>query len=64
MKILLAHGAPLSVCNIAGQTPCDVAARSNHLDIARLLESRMVLKVASVDTYVSTDISFTISYVG
>jgi len=40
---LLAHGAPLFVQNVAGQTPCDVAWEAKQLIIAKLLESKMVL---------------------
>eukprot|EP00731_Ephydatia_muelleri_P020036 Em0012g861a len=44
VEILLAHGAPLHVRNAAGQTPCDVAVQAKQLIIAKLLESRMVLR--------------------
>lgn len=44
-QILLAHGAPLFVRNIAGQTPCDAAGSAKQLIVAKLLESRMVLTV-------------------
>ncbi|KAL5489407.1 hypothetical protein EMCRGX_G018496 [Ephydatia muelleri] len=43
VEILLAHGAPLFVRNIAGQTPCDAAGSAKQLIVAKLLESRMVL---------------------
>lgn len=42
VELLLAHGAPLFVENNDKLTPCDLAMRSNHHDIAQLLESRMV----------------------
>lgn len=42
VELLLAHGAPLFVENNDKLTPCDLAMRGSHHDIARLLESRMV----------------------
>lgn len=46
--MLLAHDAPLFVQNVAGQTPCDVAAESKQLIIAKLLESKMVFTVSYI----------------
>ena len=43
LQLLLAHGAPLFVQNVAEQTPCDVAWEAKQLIIAKLLESKMVL---------------------
>jgi len=43
VELLLAHGAPLFVQNVAGQTPCDVAWEAKQLIIAKQLESKMVL---------------------
>ena len=53
LQVLLAHGAPLFVHNIAGQTPCEAAWNAKHLIVAKLLESRMVLLVRSrgIPTY-------------
>ncbi|XP_044747423.1 ankyrin repeat and IBR domain-containing protein 1-like [Coccinella septempunctata] len=42
VELLLAHGAPLFIENNDKLTPCDLAMRGSHHDIARLLESRMV----------------------
>lgn len=42
MELLLAHGSPLFVENSEHLTPCDVAVRAQHHDIAALLESKMV----------------------
>lgn len=42
VELLLAHGSPLFVENNEHLTPCDVAVRAQHHDIAALLESRMV----------------------
>ena len=47
LQVLLAHGAPLFVRNIAGQTPCEAAWSAKQLIVAKLLESRMVLLVRS-----------------
>ena len=46
LQVLLAHGAPVSVCNNAGENPCDVAAKARQPVIAKLLESKMVLSVS------------------
>ncbi|KAI4467591.1 rbr family ring finger and ibr domain-containing [Holotrichia oblita] len=42
VELLLTHGAPLFIENNDKLTPCDLAMRAAHHDIARLLESRMV----------------------
>ncbi|KAF5274146.1 hypothetical protein FQR65_LT04544 [Abscondita terminalis] len=42
VELLLAHGAPLFAENNDKLTPCDLAMRCSHHDIARLLESKMV----------------------
>nr|CAI5842726.1 unnamed protein product [Callosobruchus analis] len=42
VELLLAYGAPLFIENNDKLTPCDLAMRGSHHDIARLLESRMV----------------------
>ncbi|XP_074035864.1 ankyrin repeat and IBR domain-containing protein 1 [Leptinotarsa decemlineata] len=42
VELLLTHGAPLFIENNDKLTPCDLAMRGSHHDIARLLESRMV----------------------
>lgn len=42
VELLLSHGAPLFIENNDKLTPCDLAMRGSHHDIARLLESRMV----------------------
>ncbi|KAF5282513.1 hypothetical protein FQA39_LY04920 [Lamprigera yunnana] len=42
VELLLAHGAPLFAENNDKLTPCDLAMRFSHHDIARLLESKMV----------------------
>ncbi|XP_054276599.1 uncharacterized protein LOC128995607 [Macrosteles quadrilineatus] len=42
VELLLAHGAPLFAENNDKLTPCDLAMREDHHNIARLLESRMV----------------------
>ncbi|XP_066998592.2 uncharacterized protein [Anabrus simplex] len=47
VELLLAHGSPLFVENFDKLTPCDLAMRSNHHDIAQLLESRMVFADSS-----------------
>lgn len=47
VELLLAHGAPLFMENNDRLTPCDLAMRSNHHDIAQLLESRMVFADSS-----------------
>ena len=47
-QLLLAHGAPLFVQNVAGQTPCDVAWEAKQLIIAKQLESKMVLTVCLI----------------
>ena len=49
LQLLLARGAPLFVCNVAGQTPCDVAWESKQLIIAKLLESKMVFTVSELN---------------
>ena len=36
----------MSVCNNAGENPCDVAAKARQPVIAKLLESKMVLSVS------------------
>ena len=46
--MLVANDAPLFVTNVAGQTPCDVAASAKHVVIAQLLESKMVFAVRMV----------------
>nr|XP_023024193.1 ankyrin repeat and IBR domain-containing protein 1-like [Leptinotarsa decemlineata] len=45
VELLLTHGAPLFIENNDKLTPCDLAMRGSHHDIARLLESRMVFLV-------------------
>ncbi len=45
LQLLVAHNAPLFVHNLDGQTPCDVAWKSNQIVIAKQLESKMVLDV-------------------
>ncbi|XP_049788774.1 ankyrin repeat and IBR domain-containing protein 1-like isoform X1 [Schistocerca nitens] len=47
VELLLAHGAPLFQENHDKLTPCDLAMRASHHDIARLLESRMVFADSS-----------------
>ncbi len=42
VEYLLAHGADPYSENKSGLTPCDLAMRENHHDIALLLESKMV----------------------
>ncbi|XP_025831611.1 ankyrin repeat and IBR domain-containing protein 1-like isoform X3 [Agrilus planipennis] len=42
VELLLAHGAPLFIENNDKMTPCDLAMKASHHDVARLLESRMV----------------------
>ena len=42
VEYLLAHGADPYIENKAGLSPCDLAMRENHHDIALLLESKMV----------------------
>lgn len=42
VELLLAHGSPLFSENNDKLTPCDMAMRGCHHDIARLLESKMV----------------------
>ncbi len=42
VEYLLAHGADPYCENKSGLTPCDLAMRENHHDIALLLESKMV----------------------
>ena len=42
VEYLLAHGADPYAENKAGLTPCDLAMRENHHDIALLLETKMV----------------------
>ena len=44
----MAYDAPLFVTNVAGQTPCDVAAGAKHVVIAKLLESKMVFAVSNI----------------
>ncbi|CAG9860493.1 unnamed protein product [Phyllotreta striolata] len=47
VELLLAHGSPFFVENNDKMTPCDLAMRGSHHDIARLLESRMVFADSS-----------------
>ncbi|KAJ9598762.1 hypothetical protein L9F63_026702 [Diploptera punctata] len=47
VELLLNHGSPLFIENHDKFTPCDMAMRSNHHDIAQLLESRMVFADSS-----------------
>lgn len=42
VELLLSHGSPLFIENHDKFTPCDMAMRNDHHDIAQLLESRMV----------------------
>ncbi|KAK5648628.1 hypothetical protein RI129_003520 [Pyrocoelia pectoralis] len=42
VELLLAHGAPIFSENNDKLTPCDLAMRYSHHEIARLLESKMV----------------------
>ncbi|KAB0801262.1 hypothetical protein PPYR_02047 [Photinus pyralis] len=42
VELLLGHGSPLFSENNDKLTPCDLAMRQSHHDIARLLESKMV----------------------
>ena len=42
VEYLLAHGADPYIENKAGLSPCDLAMRENHHDIALVLESKMV----------------------
>ncbi|XP_065888984.1 ankyrin repeat and IBR domain-containing protein 1-like [Dysidea avara] len=48
VELLVAYDAPLFVTNVAGQTPCDVAAGAKHVVIAKLLESKMVFAVSNI----------------
>ncbi|KAJ4428785.1 hypothetical protein ANN_25778 [Periplaneta americana] len=47
VELLLNHGSPLFIENHDKFTPCDMAMRNNHHDIAQLLESRMVFADSS-----------------
>ncbi|KAG8282877.1 hypothetical protein J6590_027311 [Homalodisca vitripennis] len=47
VELLLAHGSPLFAENNEKLTPCDLAMREEHHNIARLLESRMVFADSS-----------------
>ncbi|XP_060529635.1 ankyrin repeat and IBR domain-containing protein 1-like isoform X2 [Cylas formicarius] len=49
VELLLVHGSPLFLENSDKLTPCDLAMKASHHDIARLLESRMVF-ADSADT--------------
>ena len=42
VEYLVAHGSDLFLENYDGLSPCDLAVRENHHDIALFLESRMV----------------------
>jgi len=53
--LLVANDAPLFATNVAGQTPCSVAAKAKHVIIAQLLESKMVFAVRAMLHYVITD---------
>ena len=65
-QLLLAHGAPLFVQNVAGQTPCDVAWEAKQLIIAKQLESKMVLTVRLIPSPlpVSTPPNLVVPYGG
>ncbi|CAH0550556.1 unnamed protein product [Brassicogethes aeneus] len=42
VELLIAHGSPLFIENNDKYTPCDLAMKASHHDIAEFLESRMV----------------------
>ena len=44
--MLLEHSASMFVENADKDTPCDCAERHQHIDIAQLLESKMVFSVS------------------
>lgn len=46
VQLLVAHGAPLFIENLAKETPCDCAEKSGHGEIALYLESKMVFSVS------------------
>jgi ankyrin repeat/IBR domain-containing protein 1 len=45
VQTLVAHGAYLFVENLEHSTPCDLAERAGHKDIALYLESKMIFSV-------------------
>jgi ankyrin repeat/IBR domain-containing protein 1 len=46
VQTLVAHGAYLFVENMEHSTPCDLAERNDHKDIALYLESKMIFSVS------------------
>ncbi|KAG8232843.1 hypothetical protein J437_LFUL012647 [Ladona fulva] len=42
VELLIGHGSPLFIENHDRLTPCDLAVRSLHLEVAQLLETKMV----------------------
>ena len=42
VELLVSHGCEIFIENKDKETPCDVAVRAGHHDVATFLESRMV----------------------
>jgi ankyrin repeat protein len=51
VQTLVAHGAYLFVENMEHSTPCDLAERNGHKDIALFLESKMIFSVSNTFFY-------------